>query len=71
MLRTKLRNIPNDRSEENKQNYKKQRNASVKLARRSNRNYYSSLNEKKALPNKATIANEKIRLIKGDEIKRG
>ena len=47
MLRTKLRNILNDRSEENKQNYKKQRNASVKLARRSNRDYYSSLNEKK------------------------
>ena len=32
---------------------------------------YATTKISEALPNKTTIANEKIRLIKGDEIKRG
>ena len=53
MLRTNLRNkFLKNRSHENKTNYVKQRNHCVSLLRKTKREYYSSLDEKKICNNK-------------------
>ena len=64
-----------NRSEGNKDNYRKQRNICVQLLRKSKRDYYGSLNEGKICDNKRfpcltnkVISNEKITLIEGDKI---
>ena len=53
MLRTNLRNkFLKNRSNENKRNYVKQRNHCVSLLRKTRREYYSNLDEKKICDNK-------------------
>ena len=53
MLRTNLRNkFLKNRSNENKTNYVKQRNHCVSLLRKTKREYYSNLDEKKICDNK-------------------
>ena len=80
MLRTNLRNkFLKNRSNENK-NYVKQRNHCVSLLRKTKREYYSNLDEKKICDNKTfwkivkpmlskkIKSNERIILIENDEI---
>ena len=53
MLRTKLRNkFLKTRSNGNKTNYVKQQNYCVSLLRKTERDYYSNLDEKKSCNNK-------------------
>ena len=53
MTRTKLRNIfLQNKSEENKTRYTKQRNFSVSLLRKTKKRYYENLNEKSVVDNK-------------------
>ena len=53
LTRTRLRNnILNDRSEENKRRYSKQRNYCVSLLRKSKSEYFGKLNQKKISDNK-------------------
>ena len=81
MLRTNLRKkFLKNRSNENKTNYLKQRNHCVSLLRKTNREYYSNLEEKKICDNKTFWKivkpmlskkikfNERITLIENDEI---
>ena len=81
MLRTILRNkFLKNRSNENKTNYVKQRNHCVSLLRKTKREYYSNLDEKKICDNKTfwkivkpmlskkIKSNERITLIENDEI---
>ena len=81
MLRTNLRNkFLKNRSNENKTNYVKQRNHCVSLLRKTKREYYSNLDEKKICDNKTfwkivkpmlskkIKSNERITLIENDEI---
>ena len=81
MLRTHLRNkFFKNRSNENKTNYVKQRNHCVSLLRKTKREYYSNLDEKKICDSKAfwkivkpmlskkIKSNERITLIENDEI---
>ena len=81
MLRTLLRNkFLKNRSNENKTNYVKQRNHCVSLLRKTKREYYSYLDEKKICDSKKfwkTVkpvlskknkSNERITLIENDEI---
>ena len=81
MLRTKLRNqFLKNRSNENKTNYVKQRNHCVSLLRKTDREYYSNLDEKNICDNKAfwkivkpmlskkIKSNERITLTENDEI---
>ena len=83
MLRTKLRNkFLKDRTTESKTNYVKQRNFCVSLLRKTKREYYGNLDEKKVCDNKTfwkvvkpmlsnkVKSNEKITLIENDEIVR-
>ena len=81
MLRTNLRNkFLKNRGNENKTSYVKQRNHCVCLLRKTKREYYSSLDQKKICDNKAFLKivklmlskkikyNERITLIENDEI---
>ena len=81
MLRTNLRNkFLKNRSNGNKTNYVKQRNHCVSLLRKTKREYYSNLYEKKICDNKTfwkivkpmsskkIKSNERITLIENDEI---
>ena len=81
MLRTNPRNkFLKNRSNENKTNYVKQRNHCVSLLRKTKREYYSNLDEKKICDNKTfwkivkpmlskkIKSNERITLIENDEI---
>ena len=81
MLRTLLRNkFLKNRSNENKTNYMKQRNHCVSLLRKTKREYYSNLGEKKICDSKTfwkivkpmlskkIKSNERITLIENDEI---
>ena len=78
MLRTNLRNkFLKKRSNENKINYVKQRNHCGSLLRKTKREYYSNLDEKKICDNKKIVkpmlskkikSNERITLIENDEI---
>ena len=81
MLRTNLRNkFLKNRSNENKTNYVKQRNHCLSLLRKTKREYYSNLDEKKICDSKTfwkTVkpmlskkikSNERIDLIENDEI---
>ena len=81
MLRRKLRNkFFKNRSNENKRNEVKQRNYCVSLLRKTKREYYSNLDEKKICDNKTfwkivkpmlskkIKSNERITLIENDEI---
>ena len=81
MLRTRLRNVfLNNRTRVNRKKYSNQRNLCVSLLRKSKREYYSSLNEKKICDNKKfwkvvkpmlsnkIVSNEKISLVEGDDI---
>ena len=81
MHRTRLWKIfLRNRSDENKGKYSKQRNYCVSLLRKTNKNYYNNLNEKKTtnnknfwktvepLPSDKTPSNEKITLIEKDKI---
>ena len=81
MLRTNLRNkFLKNRSNENKKNYMKQRNHCVSLLRKTKREYYSNLDEKKICDNKTfwkivkpmlskkIKSKERITLIENDEI---
>ena len=81
MLRTLLRNkFLKNRSNENKTNYVKQRNHCVSLLRKTKREYYSNLDEKKICNNKTfwkiakpmlskkIKSNERITLTENDEI---
>ena len=81
MLRTKMRNIfLKNRSEESKDNYRKQQNICVQLLRKSKRDYYGKLNEHNICDNKKfwkvvkpclsnkVVSSEKITLIEGDKI---
>ena len=53
MQRSKLRNIfLKNRTEENRNNYAKQRNLCVTLLRKSKREFYGNLNEKRLCDNK-------------------
>ena len=53
MTRTKLRNIfLQNRSEENRMRYRKQRNFCVSLSRKTKNRYYENLNEKSNVDNK-------------------
>ena len=80
-LRTKMKNIfLKYRSEENKDNYRKERNICVQLLRKSKRDYSGSLNERNNCGNKAfwkvvqpfvsneVISNENITLFERDKI---
>ena len=80
MLRTNLRNkFLKNRSNENKTNYVKQRNHCVSLLRKTKREYYSNLHEKRICDNKTfwkivkpmsskkIKSNERITLIENDE----
>ena len=52
MLRSKFRNIfLKNRTEENRRNYSKQRNLCVALLRKSKREYFGNLDEKKVCDN--------------------
>ena len=81
MLRTNLRNkFLKNRSNENKTNYVKQRNHCVSLLRKTKREYYSNLDEKKICDNKTfwkivklmlskeIKSNERITLIENGEV---
>ena len=81
MHRTRLRNnFLRNRSDENKGKYSKQRNYCISLLRKTKKNYYSNLNEKKITDNKTfwkavkpflsnkTPSNEKITLTEKDKI---
>ena len=81
MLRTNLRNkFLKNRSNENKTNYVKQRNHCVSLLRKTKREYYSNLDEKKICDNKTfwkivkpmlskkIKSNERVTLTENDEI---
>ena len=81
MHRTRLRNnFLRNRSDENKRKYSKQQNYCVSLLRKTKKNYYSNLNEKKITDNKTfwktvkpflsdkTPSDEKITLIEKDKI---
>ena len=77
MLRTNLRKkFLKNRSNENKTNYLKQGNHCVSLLRKTKREYYSNLEEKKICDNKTFWKmlskkikfNERITLIENDEI---
>ena len=81
MRRTRLRNnFLRNRSDENKRKYSKQRNYCVSLLRKTKKNYYNNLNEKKITDNKTfwktvkpflsdkTPSDEKITLIEKDKI---
>ena len=81
MTRTRLRNrFLKNRSDENRRKYSKQRNYCVSLLRKTKRNYYSNLNEKKITDNKKfwkTVtpflsdkvpSNEKITLVEKDQV---
>ena len=81
MHRTRLwNNFLRNRSDENKRKYSKQRNYCVSLLRKTKKNYYSNLNEKKITDNKTfwktvkpflsdkTPSDEKITLIEKDKI---
>ena len=77
MLRTNLRKkFLKNRSNENKTNYLKQGNHCVSLLRKTKREYYSNLEEKKICDNKIFWKmlskkikfNERITLIENDEI---
>ena len=81
MHRTRLRNnFLKNRSDENKRKYSKQRNYCVSLPRKTKKNYYSNLNEKKITDNETfwktvkaflsdkTPSDEKINLIEKDKI---
>ena len=81
MQRSKLRNIfLKKRSEENRNNYAKQRNLCVTLQRKSKREFSGNLNEKKLCDNKKfwgvvqpalsnkVVSNEKITLFEQDSI---
>ena len=81
MHRTRLRNnFLRNRSAENKRKYSKQRNYCVSLLRKTKKNYYNNLNEKKITDNKTfwktvkpflsdkTPSDEKITLIENAKI---
>ena len=81
MHRTRLRNnFLRNRSDENKRKYSKQRNYCVSLLRKTKKNYYSNLNEKKTRDKKTfwktvksflsdkTPSDEKITLIEKNKI---
>ena len=81
MQRSKLRNIfLKNRTEENGNNYAKQRNLCVILPRKSKREFYGNLNEKKLRDNKKfwglvkpvlsneVVCNEKITLVEQNNI---
>ena len=81
MRRTRLRNnFLRNRSDENKRKYSKQRNYCVSLLRKTKKNYYNNLNEKKITDNKTfwktvkpflsdkTPSDENITLIEKDKI---
>ena len=81
MQSSKLRNIfRKNRTEENRNNYAKQRNLCVTLLRKSKREFYGNLNEKKLCDNKKfwgvvkpvlsnkVVSNEKITLVEKDNI---
>ena len=81
MHKTRLRNnFLRNRSDENKRKYSKQRNYCVSLLRKTKKNYYNNLNEKKITDNKTlwktvkpflsdkTPSDEKITLIEKDKI---
>ena len=81
MSRSKFRNIfLKNRTEENRRNYSKQRNLCVALLRKSKREYFGNLDEKKICDNKKfwsvvkpllsnkVVSNEKITLIENNII---
>ena len=81
MLRSKFRNIfLKNGTEENRRNYSKQRNLCVALLRKSKREYFGNLDEKKICDNKKfwsvvkpllsnkVVSNEKITLIENNNI---
>ena len=81
MQRSKLRNIfLKNRTEENRNNYAKQMNLCVTLLRKSKREFYGNLNEKKLCDNKKfwglvkpvlsneVVCNEKITLVEQNNI---
>ena len=81
MTRTKLRNIfLQNKSEENRIRYARQRNFCVSLLRKTKKEYYQNLNEKSVIANKSfwktvkpflsdkTHGNDKIHLIENDEL---
>ena len=81
MQRSKLRNIfLKNRTEENRNNYAKQRNLCVTLLRKNKREFYGNLNEKKLCDNKKfggvvkpvlsnkVVSNEKITFVEQDNI---
>ena len=81
MLRSKFRNIfLKNRTKENRRNYSKQRNLFVALLRKTKREYFGNLDEKKVCDNKVlwsvvkplssnkVFSNEKITLIKNNNI---
>ena len=81
MHRSKLRNMfLKNRTEENRKNYAKQRNLCVTLLRKSKREYFGNLDEKKLCDNKKfwsavkpilsnkVVSNEKVTLIEDNNI---
>ena len=81
MHRAQLRNnFLRNRSDENKRKYSKQRNYCVSLLRKTKKNYYNNLNEKKITDNKTfwktvkpflsdkTPSDEMVALIEKDKI---
>ena len=81
ITRTKLRNIfLQNKSEENRIRYARQRNFCVSLLRKTKKEYYQNLNEKSVIDNKSfwktvkpflsdkTHGNDKIHLIENDEL---
>ena len=81
MHRSKLRNIfLENRTEENRKNYAKQRNLCVTLSRKSKKEYFANLDEKKLCDNKKfwsvvkpilsnkVVSNEKVTLIEDNNI---
>ena len=81
MQRSKLRNpLLKNKTEENRNNYAKQRNLTVALLRKSKREFYGYLNKRKICDNKKflgvlkpvlsskVVSNEKITLVEQDSI---
>ena len=81
MQRSKLRNIfLKNKTEENRNNYRKQRNLCAILLKKSEREFYGNLNQKKLRDNKKfwgvvkpvlsnkLVCNEKITLVEQDNI---
>ena len=81
MTRIKLRNVfLQNKSEENRIRYARQRNFCVSLLRKTKKEYYQNLNEKSVIDNKSfwktvksflsdkTHGNDKIHLIENDEL---